>query len=62
MRGDEKFCALSLILVIVFIAMIIGFEVFNISMFTLGFIFFGIPMIVMVSVFWYDLIDSLLDL
>jgi len=61
MRRDDKIFTLSIILMIVFIAILIGVEFFNLSMFTLSFIFFGIPVIVMSAVFWYDLINSFLN-
>jgi len=61
MRSDDKICTLSIILMVVFIAIIVGIEFFNLSMFTLGFMFFGIPVIVTSAVFWYDLIDSFIN-
>jgi len=59
--NDDKFYTLSIILMIVFMAIVIGVEFFGLSIFTLGFIFFGFPVIVMAAVFWYDLLDSFLN-
>ena len=60
MRAEDKFYTLSVIFMVFFTAIFIGVEFFNIDMFMVGFILFGIPVIVTSAVFWYDLIDTFL--
>ena len=61
MRSDDKIYTLSIILMIIFTVTFVGVEFFSLSLFTLGFIFFGIPVIVTSAIFWYDIVDSFLN-
>lgn len=61
MKADEKFLTIAFIFMTIFTSIFIAVEFFNLSMFIVGFILFGIPLITMSAVFWYDLFNSFLN-
>jgi len=61
MRSDDKFYTLAVIFMIIFTIVFVAIEFFNLDMLVVGFIVFGIPVITMSAVFWYDLINSFLN-
>lgn len=62
MRAKDEFYMLLAMFLSVFMFIFIGVECFSVSIFHVGFFLFGIPIISVSAMFWYEIIIKVFNL
>lgn len=62
MSEEKRFDRIVILFMIIFFFLFWIVKLFNIGWFYIGFVVFGVPIIVVTTIFWYDVIIKLFNI